>query len=442
MKTKFYRINVIALMIITSLFLGSCEKWIDPEINENPDAATDVPMSQLLPAIQLDMAYVVGGADMAGYTSVWMQYIEGSDRQFKTVNGYNMTQTDVNNAWNSLYGGSMMDASILIQKAEENASPHFGGAGKVLMAYLLGTATDLWGDIPYSDAFQGSDNFTPEYDSQEQIYETILTLLDEAIADLNPNNENEVPLSSDLIYGSDPAKWQKLAHTLKARYNMHLINAKDVNFGNVISDLNNGIMTHDDAALFFFGTSEAEANPMYQFITQRTGYAIDNTTYQGIMENDPRADVLYYGDEDDQGFWNSISSPFPVMTLAEALFLKAEAEHRGNSGDPVATVEEAINASLGLYGVSDENFVDSTMNEIDQMSGDALLEEIMTQKYRHMFMQPEAYVDYRRTGYPDLTPVSGDRLPLRYPYPSDEVDYNGENVPDVPNGIFTPLWWN
>jgi len=91
------------------------------------------------------------------------------------------------------------------------------------MAYLLGITTDHWGDIPYSDAFKGYESdFTPEYDTQEEIYTTIFTLLSEAVTDLNATESLFSPDTEDLIYGGDLDKWIKASYALKARFSLHM----------------------------------------------------------------------------------------------------------------------------------------------------------------------------------------------------------------------------
>jgi hypothetical protein len=70
------------------------------------------------------------------------------------------------------------------------------------------------------------------------------------------------------------------------------------------------------------------------------------------------------------------------------------------------------------------------------------METIMTQKYIAMFTQPEVWADYRRTGYPDLTPDprgSINSIPQRYPTALDERLYN-ENMESITD-LTTPVWW-
>jgi len=242
----------------------SCEKWIDPDINKNPDAATEVSVDLILPSIQVGMGYTMGGANFAAYGAVWTQHIRGADRQFVAINNYNMTNADVNNPWNNIYNGFLMDCHLMIQKAQETGSesPHFVGVGKILMAYILGTCTDMFGDIPYSQAFKGSEVSSPTYDSQQDIYTAVNTLLTEAISDLQAT-DNVFDLSNDLIYGNSPALWISAAYSLRARFAMHLTKAGGVNYTNVLSDLSNGISNEAGSFEQPFTDAGTEQNPMY-----------------------------------------------------------------------------------------------------------------------------------------------------------------------------------
>jgi hypothetical protein len=68
-------------------------------------------------------------------------------------------------------------------------------------------------------------NFSPAYDTQEQVYATILKLLDEAVTELG-GNAGAKPGQDDLIYQGDLGKWTRLAYSLRARYLWHGSNAE------------------------------------------------------------------------------------------------------------------------------------------------------------------------------------------------------------------------
>ncbi len=433
-------IKIYLSILFIALVMTSCNKWIDPEINTNPDALSKPTVSILLPGIEAGMGYYIGGVDLAGTQAVWVQQLKGTDRQFKAIDNYVLRESDTDNLWGSIYD-VMNDNKIMIDLAEnaENKSPHVAGAGKVIMALLLGNLTDAFGDIPYTEALKGAENLTPTYDSQESIYNAIFDLLDQAISDLQ-SATNTISISPDYIYGGDPGAWLKAAYTLKARYMMHLTAISSVDYNAVIANLDNGLASIDDDMQQPFGQSSAENNPMFQFLQQRSGYIDSNLGFDTVfMNGDPRRDVLQFS---ASGFWTQKDAPVAFVQYTEALFIKAEALYRsGNEDGAKSTLKDAIRSSLTKYGVMDgaDSWLANMDTAIDAASGEGLLGMIMTEKYKHMYLQTEAFVDLRRTGYPNLTPTAGNKLPSHYPYPTSETSYNKDNVPDA--GVFTKMWW-
>ncbi len=438
MKNKFLAI----LGVILLLGFTSCTKWIDPEINKDPDAVTEAPMPLLLSSVEVNLGYVLGGFDVAGITSMWMQQIKGTDRQARAIDGYNLTQTDVNNLWNDIYTGPMMDLKDIKTQAEELGHDNFYGVAEVLEALTLGTMTGLFGDLPYSDALNG---YPPQYDSEQDIYTTIQNLLDDAISKLDPNG---VQIDNDLVFGNDISMWIKLAYTLKARYALRISNVQAPNWNDIISWVDNGLQPGEAFAVPF-GVNATENNPLYQYLTQRSGYSEDNATFQGFLaettsgrwgagNSDPRYGILYYGDDVVQGPFTKKDSPIYLVTGVEGQFIKAEAYYRSGDEPNARTIlVGAVSAAMAMLDLNPD--MTAYTAYVNGLTGNALLEEIITQKWAANFLNAENWADYRRTGFPTLTPTSGSELPHRYPYPTDEVSYN-PNTPDY-GTIFNPLWF-
>jgi hypothetical protein len=456
------KINIIAISTLVLLMFSvtSCQKkWLDPSFNKDPNAVTDVPGYVLLPSIEAQMAYIFGGMDVTGTTAMWVQYATGQARQASAINGYIYKDSDVENLWGSFYTqGGMMSTKVLMDKSTnpETFSPVYGGISKVLMALWLGNATDLWGDIPYSDAFKGNANLQPKYDSQQQVYDSIQSLLSSAIKLLQiPATGFDVNLgTSDYIYGGNTDAWIKAAWALKARYALHL-SKKNANwYTDVINILENqNVMTSNaDNMAFYFGTGPTEQNPMYQYEDQR-GDMVNNNGFFSMLandNNDPRSLIyqalpdgasylagLYYGQKD---------SPVEFMTYSELMFIGAEAYYQAGQYDKAKDyLVNGITASINKYKGLDANYdavadawLAAKVATYQGTASSPSLEEILTQKYVAEYFHPEAWVDYRRTGIPNLTPVNGRGIPDRFPYPTSEVLYNS-NTPKTT--LYTPMWW-
>jgi hypothetical protein len=449
MKMKsLYKSNIALLAILVLLFTG-CESWIDTDMNINPDVPSDVPMNLLVPTMELSMAYQIGGIRAVKTTNIYMQFLNGVARQSYGESNYIMSSTDVDDLWRRMYYQPMMDATRIIQKAGEENSPHYAGVAKVCMALNLGTMTNLFGDIPYSEAFQGDEAvLKPVYDTQEEIYNTIETLLDEAIVDLGAT-ENLTALSGDMIYANNKASWIKAAYALKARYALNL--------GDYARALTYTASAFLPANTFVmpFGTTNAEAGPMYQYATV-SSYKNDVKMCSTFIDNlkatnDPRLSFYaktiggaYVGSPPGSEvtnastlgtYNNTTSAPVVLSSYAEMQFIRAECYMSQSVPDPdaaAAAYKLAVASSvLSVTGAANTTWLDANINI--ETGATITLEKIMGQKYLAMYSTVVPYDDYRRTGYPVLTPVAGAGLiPERFPYPQTEISYNS-NCPVISN---------
>jgi len=361
---KKINIITIATFVLLMVSVTSCQKkWLDPEMNKDPNAVTDVPGFVLLPSIESQMSYILGGMDVVGTTSMWDQYAFGAARQSAAINGYIYLSSDVDNVWGSFYTqGGMMSTKVLMDKSldPKTYAPIYGGISKILMAIWLGNATDLWGAIPYSDAFKGAANLTPKYDSQQQVYDTIQSLLSSAINLLKqtPTAFDAKLSTSDYFYGGSTDAWTKVAWALKARYTLHLSNKNSTWAAAIINIIENqNIMTgNSDDLAFKFGTGPSTQNPMYQYEDQRGDMRNDVGFFNTLASdnNDPRSLIykatpeggdyfagIYYGEKD---------SPVELMTYSELMFIAAEAYHQaGNYAEAKAYIIKGITSSIKCY---------------------------------------------------------------------------------------------
>ncbi|MBN2521660.1 MAG: SusD/RagB family nutrient-binding outer membrane lipoprotein [Bacteroidales bacterium] len=437
---SLYKIS-IAFLVIATLFITGCKKWIDPKMNVDPDAPADVPMSLLVPSMELSMSYQLGGIRAVKTTNIYMQFLNGVARQSAGEANYILGPTDVDDMWRRMYYGPMMDATRIIQKAEEQNSPHYAGVAKVCLALSLGSMTNLFGDIPYDEAFNGDQgNITPVYNTQQQIYTAIDDLLSQAITDLG-STTNIMALSGDIIYTNNKTSWIKAAYAIRARYALY-----KKEYANALSYVNNSFASTDKFEMQF-GTSNSEAGPIYQFATvssYKNDIKMCSTFIDKLLTTtDPRrtfyAKTLggaYVGSPAGSevtaasalGTYNN-SAPAPVVlsSYAEMQFIKAECLLKQTTPDPdgaAAAYKAAVASSvLNVTGAANTTWLDANINIEDGTT--ITLEKIIEQKYLAMYSTVVPYDDYRRTGYPALTPVAGaGPIPVRFPYPQTEISYN------------------
>jgi hypothetical protein len=194
----------------------------------------------------------------------------------------------------------MYDLITLIKKAGEQESPHWSGIAKIMLANCIGFTTDLFGNVPYSEAFLGPSNFAPVFDTQESIYAAIISMLDDGLADLDKTNA--IPLSGDMIYGGSVAKWKKAGNALKARYLMHQVNVNASVKGQIAALVDASFAGNDDDMQFQYGPNPStEASPLYQFMDQRAGDITMCATLVDFLaaSNDPRLPVYAAKDAGD-----------------------------------------------------------------------------------------------------------------------------------------------
>lgn len=440
---------VIFILGFTALTFSACDSWVDNNVNVDPNNPVDAPINLVLPSAEVSLAYVVGG-DLSRFTGVWMQHFQGVDRQFEPINRYQQTESDIDNTWQTLYQTTLNSLRIVETKATESNSPHYRGVARILMAAAYGHIVDVWGDAPFSEAIGGNSNLKPKYDKAQDIYAGIQKMLDDGIADCSSATSTLKPTAaSDIIYAGNMAKWIKAAHALKARYHWRLGNG-----ASALTSIANAIGAQADDAMVNFSEDPTGENPLSQFMSQRSGYMTVGVKLVELMNatEDPRRDAYIEADKDGKftidcnpgPLFASSSSPVPLVTYAEMMFIRAEIKvGQSEDADAKQSYTNAIKASMALAGASDGEAT-TYLGRADVMPSSALtLKHVMEQKFLAMYTQPETFSDWRRTGIPALaSPANAvGPTPRRFLYPLSERLYNSANMP---TGITTAnrLFWD
>ncbi|SFD61582.1 Starch-binding associating with outer membrane [Chitinophaga sp. CF118] len=454
--------NYIWGLFAVILFTGSgCKKFLD--VNKNPNNPEDVQESLILSPVEVAISDFISAGNAPIITQNYVQAI-AANQPNPNIGNYQLFNIDLDGDWFNVYVTCLNNLRILSNKGEKDSSYNYAGIAKILSAYTLGTATDLWGDIPYSKGFTGIDNLTPAYDKQEDIYKTIQSLLSAGIADI-AKNSIIVPGTDDFFYEGDMSKWTKLAYVLKARYFMHLSKVQgSVAADSVLEALNNGMESNDDDFAFKYkGTSGAE-NPWFTTFGQVTTYVMNATFVDWLKDrNDPRlskivkpADStgLYTGRtigtptgilhdySYPTAFYAGASADNYLVNYSEALFLKAEAtlmKSGATSAQPF--YQEGIISHMQKLSVTQANINTYLTTRGTLTTGNAL-QLIMEEKNVADFLNAENFVDWRRTGFPTLTKVDGaiSEIPRRLLYPQSEILTNEQ--PQQTAKLTDRIWWD
>ena len=452
MKTKLI-IPVLAL-----LFFTACDI---EEYNENPNIPEDAPLSTLLPPTQKALADVQGGG-LFTTSNIFSQQMAGINGSEASLDGYNPNEFFVGNEWSDIYVNSMINLRFIIDQADAEGSPHYSGVARVQMAIALGLLTDTWGDVPYTQALQGSEFPNPEYDGQEFLYGEIHSLLDRAISDLGQPESVFSPATDDLVYNGALDSWQRAARVLKARFYLRTTKRSPTAASDALEALTAGgfISDNADLAYNYLGTGE-DINPIFSQY-EITPRAIIDEDFVSLIEelSDPREDFIFRsipfsgGQRKPGDFFSESASPVKLVSYLEELFIRAEAQLRtSGAGAAQPLLEEAVRLSmdqLSFGEISSEDADAYIANQV-QLTGDfdADLEILITQKYIALFTSPEPWADFRRTDFPNLVPnpngVSpsnpNGEIPRRLIYPQNERLQNS-NFPSPAPNMQDRFWWD
>jgi hypothetical protein len=421
---------MLATFVFAAVTTGCGDFLSGPKLTQYPNKqqTTRTPDQYFVP-IQANTWFLNEG-QLARVAAVWHQQTAGVQRQMSSVDIYSVGEADFEGEWASFYtGGGIIDARKLQAQVSALGDRKYLGIAKIYEAWLIGTAADLWGDVPYSEAVAAA--ATPKLDKQMDIYAAVETLLSSAIADLAAG-VGAGPGSADLVYGGSASKWIDFAHTMKARYYLHQAELTPSNYALALAEAKLGIKKGNDYTAFHSDVP-AESNQWYQFqVVDRTGYMLAGEALVDTLKNraDPRlaeyfAGVpAFVGSKPGQNNENAtdlsdarLDPAFrqPLVTWRENQLIIAEAASK--TGDD-ATALAALNAVRLDVGLTPS-----------ALAGAALYAEIMTQKWIEDFQKIEVFQDYNRSCLPKLIPAPGKTaIPGRFLYPINERNSN-PNIP-------------
>lgn len=445
-----------ALIKIAFVFSIVCFNACDfDDTNLDPTRPDDAELKEILPTAITQTTHnlmSIGGR----VTGIVVQHFDGIDAQPESYGQYLIDERTLDEFWQTgLYAGAMKDCAILMEKATAGDAPHYNGIAKILMAVNLGIATSFWGEVPFSEAFQGLENLNPKFDSQEDIYKEIQSLLQKAIENLEQPSSENPPQIDDLIFGGEASKWISTAKALQARYHLHL-SRRDINAAQKALDVihSGAFEMISEQPDFPFGNNLNEANPLPLYLFERPDQIVMSDYLYALLDstNDPRLEYLaimidgephIYRQDSTQLFWGQFDTPLPLISFTELKFIEAEAHLLlGNLEDAEKVFIEAVTAHFEQMNTGDLNFdpiMSSLINFDVHSTFEAQLEWLIQQKHIALFAQNpiEAWVDFRRTGFPKIHPPASANpsfnpslvIPKRYLYPisernSNEVNFN------------------
>ncbi len=460
MKNPIKNYLLKTALLSAAVFIQACTKNF-VELNTNPDA-----VSTSTPQFIFTKAQYDGTANMLNLLLGTMQYTTSYNDVAGFGSKYIQSQSNSSSAtFSSAYPNEINEIGEVIKGVTGDPSKvNMLAQARIWRVYCFSRLTDLYGDIPYSQAGQGynSANYTPAYDPQKDIYANMLAELDAAATSMDPAKTATFG-SSDLIYGGNIAQWKKFAYSLMLRLGMRMTKVDPASAQTwVAKAIAGGVITADAdiAKVAYVGSGQdINKNPLAltllntDYIKANGSSNTEGGKYQDVFINylkankDPRltvisvvyttgtadttsanqkgmsatlsakpADFVTYS-EPRQNTVLLLSAPRLVFTAAESYFLLSEAALRGWYSGATASFlyQNGISSAMRQWAVIAGAPGTITTNQINtyisyhQLNTAGTFAQQMQQIYTEFWVSlfpdaQEVFASYRRTGYPALTP--------------------------------------
>lgn len=480
--------KIFILLISLALLGSSCSDFLT--VNEvNPNSASKVPAKLILPAALNNTARTFNNPDNTDFAYLWygLWCVSSGYSQPSNLVQYRLLNSSYQNIFQESYTAGQNFTEI--EKASTDPKDAgYKAIAMIMKGYILHTMVDLYGNVPYSEAFKTEEGILkPKYDDQKAIYEDIVLKLDEAIKIIQdlPVDATEIPASSDIIFSGDMNLWAKFANTIKLRMLVHQsgMEGRDAYIKSAIATTASvGYLSAGESALSNPGYSASvdKMNPFYTNYFKADGtQASDGVTYHNagaaavafLSENeDPRIGRFFnpYSGTNFAGNTLGITEPAPltaantsklgyvagskghmigtfdksapILTDFESLFVQAEAVERGLlAGNGKALYDAAITQSFIYMGLTAEEaatFLESEKSGVNYGLAPNKINLILSQKWVSLngIAPFEIFTDYRRSGVPSTLTFSQDpnkanaTPPVRLLYPQREISVNNDNV--------------
>ena len=226
------------------VFFG-CENFLTgPLLDQNPNEVDDVTVvspEALLVGTQVTMYGVMEGY-LNRAVSMVMQQMSGLQTDY--YRDYNCEPIDVNTngRWTAMYGtGGLIDMNTTQEVAQRQEKHVLLGISQMWEALVFSTAADIWGDVPYSQA-ASADFAQPKFDSQKEVHDAMLSLIDDAITNFDKGQVFTLPSDFDFTFSSDIEKWKRAAYTLKSRILLNWAEVESENYSLALEAAQEGIL--------------------------------------------------------------------------------------------------------------------------------------------------------------------------------------------------------
>jgi outer membrane lipopolysaccharide assembly protein LptE/RlpB len=462
------------------VLLAGCGDSLE-DVNKNPNEAINAQPEYLLAnSIKSNADLILGSDASMETTTLFVQH--WAKIQYTDVDKYTVSIANIQNIWTNLYSQGLTDFATIIKIGEGTGNVNYQGVGLILKSWSFQLLTDLYGDIPYSQAVKIDETLTPKYDAQKDVYIGLLADLKKATDLINTTGS---PIGGDLVYNGNLAKWKKFGNSLRLRIALRIADKDPQTAKTVIAELAADksalISSNDDIAQLIY-LSSPNQNPVSRDRETRDDYRVSKSVIDKLQElKDPRLAIYanktvdttptgYIGVTNGLpadsaaklgftktsklgDYFTAPSSPAVFLSYSEVLFNLAEAAERGFIADkPADLYKAAVTASLQQFKVSSTDITSYLAQPAVAYNAANYKKSIGDQKWLALFSQGlEAFTEWRRLDYPQLKPayagVLAGKIPSRLTYPTGEQALNGANYKAAvasqgEDRLTTKLWFD
>jgi len=499
---RYGRFRLAGLGAVLVLGVGACNTDKLINVNENPNNPTSAPPPAVFTyAARIAMSRWFGSnpMNMRG-TVLTAQHL--AQVQYPDEDSYARLDGEVTDAsFINTYSQELKNFQAVIDAGKAIDQPLLWGPAQVMRSLVFGYVTDVWGDVPFSQALKGDAaevNIVPAYDAQKDIYDGLFADLSEAVTAIAAGGEIALG-AADPIYGGNALRWQRFANSLRARHAMRLANVDattaQAQLNAAIAAPGGLIASNADNARMVWPGDGVYDNPWSANNQGRDDHRLsDRLMGQMLPFNDPRVPVyaqptladptvyagmpnaltasqagnysltssrpgrvFYSTDRFCDGCTGLTGSRFPdfVLTYAEVSFILAEAAERGwIVGSAAAYYNQGIAASMEQWGVTDAAAIAAYIAQpgIVYTPGVAGQRQIALQKWIALYTDGvSAWSEWRRTCVP-VTVIPGPdavigTVPRRYQYSTREHSVNSANLDAAvarqgPDEFTSRMYWD
>ena len=497
-------LGLAGLGAVVLLGVSACEPDELVNVNEDPNNPTSAPPQPVFTyATRVAMQRWFGSNPMSMRgTVLTAQHLAQSQYPDEDTYG-RLDGTVTDGSFIFAYAQELKNFQAVIDAGKADDQPLLWAPAQVMRSLIFGYVTNVWGDVPYSEALKGDAAeaiIQPAYDTQKDIYTGLFRDLSEAVTAMAGAPAGSATLGgADPIYGGNSLRWQRFANSLRARYAMRLANVDQATaraeLNAAISAPGGLLASNADNAQMRWPGDGVYDNPWAVNNRTRDDHRLSQTLMNEMLpHNDPRVPVyaqptianpsVYAGmpngltaaeanayattaSRPGRVFYSTTRfcpgcSPLPgasfpsfVLTYAEVSFILAEAAERGwIGGSAAAFYAQGINASMAQWGVTDAAAIAAYLAQpaIAYQTGVAGLRQIALQKWIALYGNGvEAWSEWRRTCVPATVKPGPaaviNTVPRRYLYAQREHSVNSENVKAAialqgPDQFTTRMYWD